>query len=165
MSPAALLALSALLCVVFPAGSVIFRLDPNGQQCISEDAGSEQVLVYVQYNVTSRPDDAVKVALEVTSAHAAAGGCRHPCGIPERARPADHTGLSLWLALQVTSTEDQAKGKKEEVMVEEKDITDGKVTFISDASEEFRICFRSTSPSAPARQGFLCDLLPLYGPS
>ena len=130
----ALTLLVALILLSLQAGvvnSVIFRLDPNGQQCISEDAGSEEVLVYVQYNVTSRPDASVKVSLEVTS------------------------------------TEDEAKGQKSEKIVQETDIFEGKVTFISDASEEFRICFRSTSPSVcrllrrhvPAATTFFCRLI------
>eukprot|EP01052_Picozoa_sp_SAG31_P012730 SAG31_NODE_750_length_12362_cov_6.912827_7_plen_161_part_00 len=110
-----LLVLSAFMRLI---DGVIFRMDANGQQCISEDAGSEEVLVYVQYNVTSKPDDTVKVSLEVTS------------------------------------REDAAKGKQSENIVDETDISAGKVTFISDASEEFRICFTTTSPSVKALQAF-----------
>ena len=47
------------------AEGIIFRLDANGQQCISEDAGSDEVLVYVQYNVTRKPGDQVQVSLQV----------------------------------------------------------------------------------------------------
>lgn len=49
----------------------------------------------------------------------------------------------------MTSTEDEVKGKQHEVIHDEADISAGKVTFVSDASEEFVICFESTSPSAP----------------
>ena len=57
--------LVSLLLAVQSINAVIFRLDPNGKQCISEDAGSDEVLIYVQYNVTNKPSDDVKVNLRV----------------------------------------------------------------------------------------------------
>lgn len=90
------------------ASGLQFKMDVNSVQCISEDAGSDEVLVHAQYNVTACPEGAT-------------------------------------VDLKVTSTEDQSKSGNPETLHEQADVHDGAVTFVSDASEEFSICFTSRS--------------------
>ena len=48
---AALLLAGAAGC----ADGLQFKMDVNDKQCLSEDAGSDEVLVHARYNVTSKP--------------------------------------------------------------------------------------------------------------
>lgn len=65
-SGAALGLLLALAALALPsANAVLFKMEANGKQCISEDAGSDDVIVHATYNVTSRPDPACRVDIRV----------------------------------------------------------------------------------------------------
>jgi hypothetical protein len=70
MGPLAVLALPLLLLLLLlPSltSAVLFKMDANGKQCISEDAGSDDVIVHATYNVTSRPDPNCRVDIRVRS--------------------------------------------------------------------------------------------------
>eukprot|EP01048_Picozoa_sp_COSAG05_P003855 COSAG05_NODE_188_length_14697_cov_11.861145_19_plen_334_part_00 len=106
---------AVLVLVVGQGAGLQFKMDANGKQCLSEDAGSDEVLVHARYNVTSKPSPETRVDLMVTSTE--------DQGIDAR--------------------KDRKAGEK---LHEEAGVSEGTVTFISDASEEFSICFSTSSP-------------------
>ena len=65
MAGVAIVLLQQLLLVSF-ANAMLFKMDANGKQCISEDDGSEDVIVHATYNITSRPDPSCKVGIRVS---------------------------------------------------------------------------------------------------
>jgi len=111
MRLAVLLALGAALPP--RCGGLLFKMDANGKQCISEDAGSDDVIVHATYNITSRPDPGCTVDLRVASTDDpdSGGAAKH------------HT--------------------KEVELESRQDVDAGTLTFVSDASEEFSVCFTS----------------------
>ena len=60
------LLLLLLLLLPHEGCTMLFKMDANGKQCISEDAGSEDVIVHATYNVTSLPDPSCKVDIRVS---------------------------------------------------------------------------------------------------
>ena len=66
----AVVLMQLLLVLLLPGvvSAMLFKMDANGKQCISEDAGSEDVIVHATYNVTSLPDPSCKVDIRVSLA-------------------------------------------------------------------------------------------------
>ena len=60
-----LLLVLVLLLLTHEGSAMLFKMDANGKQCISEDAGSEDVIVHATYNVTSVPDPSCKIDIRV----------------------------------------------------------------------------------------------------
>jgi hypothetical protein len=67
MLPKMRLLLVLPLLLTHEGSAMLFKMDANGKQCISEDAGSEDVIVHATYNVTSVPDPSCKIDIRVSS--------------------------------------------------------------------------------------------------
>eukprot|EP01047_Picozoa_sp_COSAG01_P085617 COSAG01_NODE_18890_length_1046_cov_0.847941_2_plen_161_part_01 len=155
--------LRQLLLVVMMVGShwlprcdgLLLKVGVNGRECISEDAGSEKVLIHLRYNVTSRPSDSAEVDLAVRSAKppppplplpaVLAAATAQPPHRPFTARPPP-----LPFA-QVKSRPDVARGgsappREWQLLKEDKGISAGSATFVSDGAEEFSVCFVGRCP-------------------
>jgi hypothetical protein len=137
---------------------LLLKVGVNGRECISEDAGSEKVLIHLRYNVTSRPSDSAEVDLVVRSAKppplpppppllptVLTAATAVPPHRPITARPPP-----LPFA-QVKSRPDVARGgsappREWQLLKEDKGISAGSATFVSDGAEEFSVCFVGRCP-------------------